>query len=212
MSFSLLQLQNLILIPPSAVKFIRDQHREQVGFDDSVDDHSPAKGSTNVAQAAFKSIRKTLGGGPETQVITNVLEDDLDEAPPPVLDPLDGWCQGVSLKRSHFCVLLKPQIVLQSETNKESVCVVAAGVAKLQTNIIMDDSNADDPVSGKIMSRQVNLSLCFYFILLLLVIGHILRFMGCKPSLPQQPVYLKMAVSLSKFLLISDANRATSSD
>lgn len=140
---------------PSAVKFIRDQHHEQVGFvDDSVDDHSSHKSPAAVAQAALQSLRKTLGRDGEPQAVSNRLEDDVDDSsPPPTLDPLDGWSQGVSLKRSHFCVLLKPQIVLQSETNTDSVCVVAAGLAKLQTNVIVDDSNADDPVSGTIMNR-----------------------------------------------------------
>lgn len=68
-------------------------------------------------------------------------------------DPLKGWSKGVSLRKGHFCLLLKPQIVLRSEANAESVCVLAAVQGKLQTYNIMDDANADDPVSGKVMSR-----------------------------------------------------------
>lgn len=69
------------------------------------------------------------------------------------MDPLSGWSDGVSLRKSHFCLLLKPQVVLRSETNVESVCILAAVQAKLQSFAIMDDSNVEDPISGKIMSR-----------------------------------------------------------
>jgi hypothetical protein len=135
------------------VKFIRDQDLLQTSLEeDSTDDHQSSKGATGVAQAAIQSLRKSLGRENETEVADTILRDSIDSVQS-TLDPMEGWGEGVSLRRSHFCVLLKPQVVLQSETNTDSVCVVAAGLAKLQTNVILDDSNADDPVSGKIMSR-----------------------------------------------------------
>jgi hypothetical protein len=71
-----------------------------------------------------------------------------------VIDPLSGWAEGVSLRKSHFCLLLKPQIVLQSEDGMGSVCILAAVQAKLQSFTILDSSNAEDPVCGKVMTRQ----------------------------------------------------------
>ena len=74
---------------------------------------------------------------------------------PSTVDPLDGWAEGVSARRGHFCLLLKPQIVLRSNDDEESVCVLAAVQGKLKTFSIMDDANAHDPVSGKVMNRFV---------------------------------------------------------
>lgn len=89
-------------------------------------------------------------GGPST--VVHISKDHMPKAPDS-MDPLSGWSDGVSLRKSHFCLLLKPQVVLRSETNVESVCILAAVQAKLQSFAIMDDSNVEDPISGKIMSR-----------------------------------------------------------
>ena len=93
------------------------------------------------------TTRDTAGG------LESILADAFTDAPRPGLNPLEGWKEGVSLRQSHFCILLKPQIVLHSESSEKSTCVVAAGVAKLKINNIMDDENADDPINGTIMSR-----------------------------------------------------------
>lgn len=115
------------------------------------DDSDQTKGPTG-AQAAANLLRKILTGesGPETAVHTS--EDPLLKAPD-VVYPLSGWSDGVSLRKSHFCLLLKPQIVLRSETHLDSVCVLAAVQAKLQSFAIMDNINVEDPISGKIMTR-----------------------------------------------------------
>lgn len=70
-------------------------------------------------------------------------------------DPLDGWSDGVTLRKAHCCFLLKPQIVLKDEGSGK-VCVVAAIQAKMQSFAIMDNVNIDDPISGKIMSRYAD--------------------------------------------------------
>ncbi|KAJ7047262.1 golgi-body localization protein domain-containing protein [Mycena alexandri] len=122
-----------------AVKFIRDQAEDVSVM--APDKHR----SLGTAQAAAHALRKILGGH-ERKSVDN---DPLHEAPID-LDPLDGWFDGVSLQKGHCCLLLKPQIVLRDEAQ---TCVVAAVQAKLQSYAIMDDSNVDDPVSGKVMSR-----------------------------------------------------------
>ena len=94
------------------------------------------------------STRDTAGG------LESILADAYTDAPRPGLNPLEGWNEGVSLDQSHFCVLLKPQIVLHSESSEDSTCVVAAGVTKLKINNIMDNENASDPINGTIMSRS----------------------------------------------------------
>ncbi|KAJ7179036.1 golgi-body localization protein domain-containing protein [Mycena filopes] len=122
-----------------AVKFIRDQAEDVSVM--APDKHR----SLGTAQAAAHALRKILGGHERK----SVDQDPTQEAPID-LDPLDGWFDGVSLQKGHCCLLLKPQIVLRDEAQ---TCVVAAVQAKLQSYAIMDDSNVDDPVSGKVMSR-----------------------------------------------------------
>lgn len=110
------------------------------------------KGPTNSAQAAALALRKILTGDGRPSTSVQVTEDHMPHNTDTV-DPLNGWSDGVSLRKSHFCLLLKPQIVLRSEANVDSVCVLAAVQAKLQSFAIMDDSNVEDPISGKIMTR-----------------------------------------------------------
>lgn len=70
-----------------------------------------------------------------------------------VVDPSLGWSSDVSIKKSHFCLLLKPQISLHSESDAGSTLVLGAMSASLQSFTIMDDLHADDAVTGHIMSR-----------------------------------------------------------
>ncbi|KAJ6485160.1 golgi-body localization protein domain-containing protein [Mycena vitilis] len=126
-----------------AVKFIRDQ-AEDVSVMAGPDKHR----SLGTAQAAAHALRKILSGHERKS-----LDDGPTHEPPIDLDPLDGWFDGVSLQKGHCCLLLKPQIVLRDEVASGQTCVVAAVQAKLQSYTIMDDSNVDDPVSGKVMSR-----------------------------------------------------------
>ena len=136
-----------------AVKFIRDQEvtkQHKPAPRRSVEVQIPqSKGIAQAMQMLRQSFstRDTAGG------LENILADAYADAPRPGLNPLEGWKEGVSLKQSHFCVLLKPQIVLHSESGEDSTCVVAAGVAKLKINDILDNENADDPINGIIMSR-----------------------------------------------------------
>lgn len=83
------------------------------------------------------------------------IEVDQQETSGLQTDPLDGWSDGVTLRKAHCCFLLKPQVVLKDEESGD-VCVIAAIQAKLQSFAIMDNVNIDDPISGKIMSRCVS--------------------------------------------------------
>ncbi|KDR83645.1 hypothetical protein GALMADRAFT_235956 [Galerina marginata CBS 339.88] len=133
-----------------AVKFIRDQANVALAGDreaESVKDRSP----TNTAQLAASALRKMLKGDNGTKISVDVIRDKNEV--PGKIEPLDGWPEGVSLQKSHCCLLLKPQIVLRGETSGDTL-VVAAAQAKLQSFAIMDLLNFDDPVSGKVMSRN----------------------------------------------------------
>lgn len=136
------------------MKFIRDQaqaalaevHREH---------HETHKGPAAGAQAAASAVKKFLvgeGGSPAPTV--EFVPQTVSKLPSSV-DPLQGWAEGVSARKGHFCLLLKPQIVLRSNDDDESVCILAAVQGKLKTFSIMDNANEHDPVSGKVMNRSV---------------------------------------------------------
>ncbi|KAJ7638917.1 golgi-body localization protein domain-containing protein [Roridomyces roridus] len=127
-----------------AVKFIRDQ-AEDASFMSKRDKHR----SLGTAQAAAQALRKILSGHERKS-----MEEEPVQEPPMGTNPLEGWFEGVSLFKGHCCLLLKPQIVLRTEAASNQTLVVAAVQAKLSAYAIMDDSNADDPVSGKVMSRS----------------------------------------------------------
>ncbi|KAG2013550.1 hypothetical protein CC2G_010449 [Coprinopsis cinerea AmutBmut pab1-1] len=129
-----------------AVKFIRDQANAAISNPDpSEATSSPQAETVNIATAA---LRKVLGNKTSIEISRVPESQSLD-----VTDPLDGWVEGVSLRKSHCCLLMKPQIVLRGTESKDT-CIVAASQAKLQSFAIMDILNSDDPVSGKIMSRN----------------------------------------------------------
>lgn len=103
------------------------------------------------AQAAATAIRKILGGDGESKSFpehTETCQEKMEH-----LDPLSGWSDGVTLNRSHFVMLLKPQLVLRSDVTESSVCILTALQATLQGFSIMDTSNAEDPISGRVMRR-----------------------------------------------------------
>lgn len=101
--------------------------------------------------AAAAALRKLLTGEDRTSV--EAAHEPVVDLTTQEIDPMSGWSDGVSIRKGHFCLLLKPQIVLRSEASADAVCILAAVQGKLQSYAVMDTANADDPVSGKIMSR-----------------------------------------------------------
>jgi len=136
------------------VKFIRDQANATLAVQKEEARVKDRAGHT--AQMAATALRKTyaiLKGDTSAKISVDVTPERNAEIPEKI-DPLDGWAEGVSLRKSDCCLLLKPQIVLRGETPADS-CVVAAAQAKLQSFTIMDNFNLDDPINGKVMSRPV---------------------------------------------------------
>ncbi|KAJ3512535.1 hypothetical protein NLJ89_g3461 [Agrocybe chaxingu] len=134
-----------------AVKFIRDQANAAMILNSNDGD----KDRVGTAQIAASALRKILKGDNNTKTSVDVIREkqpDVSEK----IDPLDGWAEGVSLLKSHCFLLLKPQIVLRGDTPTDAL-IVAAAQSKLQSFSIMDLANLEDPVSGKVMSRFVNL-------------------------------------------------------
>ncbi|KAI0081718.1 hypothetical protein K474DRAFT_1133165 [Panus rudis PR-1116 ss-1] len=132
-----------------AVKFIRDQAAmAAVNNQDHIEKEARPP---NGAQAAAMAVRKMFTGetGTHPAVESMPASDFVDG-----IDPMSGWSEGVSLQKSHFCLLLKPQIVLKSEADADAVTIMAAVQGKLQTYGIVDVTHADDPVSGTVLTRN----------------------------------------------------------
>ena len=127
----------------------------QVTDPNSTEKSKASGGAAGAAQTAASALRRMLAGGrgsTSLDIQTDVASDPSD------VKPLDGWDEGVVLRKRHFCLLLKPQIILRStdpsfSVDTESVVILAAVQAKLQVFKIMDASNLEDPVSGHIMHR-----------------------------------------------------------
>lgn len=136
-----------------AVKFIRDQAAtlSQLSTDTQEKEKRGRNPTGLAAQAAAQAIRKILIGDEEVPTVINTAgTDDTD-----VFNPMEGWSEGVSLEKSHFCLLLKPQVVLRSDVSPDSICIMAAVQATLQSFAILDIANAEDPISGRVMTRFV---------------------------------------------------------
>ncbi|KAF8076499.1 golgi-body localization protein domain-containing protein [Lyophyllum atratum] len=137
-----------------AVKFIRDQAEAALDEESDSEEDQKLSGATATAHMAASALRKMLKGDASKPSVE--ISTDRDRAVQHLeeFDPLQGWSEGISLRKSHCCLLLKPQIVMRGEGSKDAL-ILAAVQAKLQAFAIMDDSNADDPISGNVMSRSL---------------------------------------------------------
>lgn len=139
------------LMKSSAVKFIRDQvHMRVATLDDEPEDSRRSWVPTRGAQA----IRNLLGRDErKSEDEPDEEEQDISSLITRKFDPSLGWTEGISVRAGHFCLLLKPQVVLRSEKGPDSVLVLAAANVALRSFTIVDDANADDPVNGYVMAR-----------------------------------------------------------
>lgn len=77
----------------------------------------------------------------------------------PIAGPADvdanlGGFQDTETQQKHFCLLFKPQIVLRSDLDDESVIIIAANDTAIQTMNVMD-KKVDDPVNGHLLTKYV---------------------------------------------------------
>ncbi|QRV87312.1 Apt1 domain protein [Ceratobasidium sp. AG-Ba] len=144
-----------------AVRFIREQSPVSMNKPPRTSqesDHGPAP--RNRAQAAAHTIRKIFtseGGSRESATV---------EIPQPIrcqgkgeIEPASGWkTDNIVVNKSHLCLLLNPQFTLKSTVDTESILVITAAKASLQTFAILDknyvDGYASDPINAHIMKRN----------------------------------------------------------
>lgn len=130
-----------------AVKFIRDQAHATIDLENT-DEKQKSDSMADLASATLRKILKSDSSKPSLEIRRET--PDVTKGNP---DPLDGWAEGVTLNKSHCCLLLKPQFILRGAEYKDT-CIVTAGQAKLQAMSIMDTMHMNDPISGKVMSRN----------------------------------------------------------
>ena len=134
-----------------AVKFIRDQ-AHSARAEPGKSNHEKRRPRAGSAQAAAQAVLRMLTGD-ERQRNTEALHGKERTNKLTNADPLYGWDQGVSERKAHLCLLLKPQIVMRSKRTPRSILVLAADHVILRNYRILDTLNADDPVSGYVMQR-----------------------------------------------------------
>lgn len=61
----------------------------------------------------------------------------------------------ITQEKSHFCVLLKPQIALHNEEEEDAVVHIAAMEASLTSHTLVDPDYLDDAVNSYVMRRLV---------------------------------------------------------
>ena len=68
-----------------------------------------------------------------------------------------GIFEQTQTHRTHFCLLFKPQIVLRSNLDDESVIIISANDAAIQIANVMD-KKIEDPVDGHMLTKSVSTS------------------------------------------------------
>ncbi|KZO94872.1 hypothetical protein CALVIDRAFT_538650 [Calocera viscosa TUFC12733] len=69
-------------------------------------------------------------------------------------DPHTGWLDDVLIRKSHIARLIKPQVVLRSDLNADSITVVAIRSVYIRNFSVLDREHLDDPINGPIMQRN----------------------------------------------------------
>lgn len=115
----------------------------------------------------------------------------------------DGNPKNIRAEHSHYCILLKPQIVLRSELDDESVVILAANDMVLQLVDHMDTAKLPDPVKAY---ERTKCASCpdpkysrSYFA------GSTFSWMGCK-CLPRRRRYMRSLIKFD-FLLNFSSTR-----
>jgi hypothetical protein len=115
----------------------------------------PVAGAQAAAQVLKKMLtREDRGGGDD---YSEKGETTRDRTTFNDFNPAAGWSSPeISINSSHSCLLINPSVVLHSDGITDATVVLVAGQASLQSYAVVDNSNAHDPVNGRIMSRQVS--------------------------------------------------------
>lgn len=107
---------------------------------------------------------------------------DSNDANRPSQDPVEFT--RTAQRKSHFCVLLKPQIALQTEDGEDAVIYIAAMEASLKSLKLLDLDHIDDPVNGYIMRRWGSCQSGLGNLLILRLLRHDVQLHGVQAFVP----------------------------
>ncbi|PVG00036.1 hypothetical protein CPB86DRAFT_872242 [Serendipita vermifera] len=132
----------------SAVRFLREHatmsdntRKEETRTAEKVEPSAPSRSKST------KAVKRLFSRQQEPRKTQDVIAGPAD------IDVNLGAFQHTETQRNHFCLLYKPQIVLKSNLDDESVIIIAANDAALQTMNIMD-TKVTDAVNAHILTKN----------------------------------------------------------
>jgi hypothetical protein len=132
----------------SAVQFIRDH---ALAAEKHKQDTPPPRAKSPPPLTRSKTsnaVKRLFTRQPETRKTLDPVAGPAD------VDANIGGFQDTETQQKHFCLLFKPQIVLRSDLDDESVIIIAANDAAIQSMNVMD-KKVDDPVNGHMLTKYV---------------------------------------------------------
>lgn len=145
-----------------ALKAIRDLNKQE----DEEGEREEAKGKGKPkSKSPFSSDEQDEEGADLLHGLLNDTMHYVEEAeakddltrelrPPPLVEPGYGISKEFSINKSNVCVFLKPQIVLQSERDKDSSLVITAVRGRLQNYSVRDEALDDDSINERALYRN----------------------------------------------------------
>ncbi|EJU06094.1 hypothetical protein DACRYDRAFT_97695 [Dacryopinax primogenitus] len=142
-----------------AIKFIRDHAKPVNDIPPEADEFrassQPALGTSSqtgrvqgAAQGLFRLFTHDGRASDDSPRWRPHHTDDIFE------DPHTGWLDDVLIRKSHIARLIKPQVVLRSDLNADSITVVAIRSVYIRNFTVLDREHLDDPINGPIMQRN----------------------------------------------------------
>ncbi|CEQ42515.1 SPOSA6832_04335, partial [Sporobolomyces salmonicolor] len=153
-------------VSASAIKFIRDlakeherKHRRNWSRRKSARTPSHAKSGINEAQQATNRLLDELtsrNGGSfwatsEQEGDHSKFGDALDVDPETAADALP---EGFESNSSHLCMIISPQVSLQSDVDEKSTIILTAFRTQVKVFSVVDSRVPDDPVNYEILHQN----------------------------------------------------------
>jgi hypothetical protein len=113
-----------------------------------------AESSGNVV--AKELLKLVLGDSSKEQDVGNNEQDGHRASAPEDLDPHAGLPDKYSVAKSHYLLLMGPQLALSSEVDRDSTILFAMETASFKGYTVTDDDFVGDAVNSRLMHRYVN--------------------------------------------------------
>jgi hypothetical protein len=100
----------------------------------------------NARNKSSKAVKRLFTRQQDTKKLPDTAAGPAD------VDHTIGMFSHSKSRQAHFCLLFKPQIVLRSNIDDESVIIISANDAAIQTTVVMDPV-IEDPVNGHLLTK-----------------------------------------------------------